>query len=55
MEKKGRELDAKGVRFLTSTCQDNDGRKRLCVEIEPDSLSFSQDDGKRQFRVPKGF
>ena len=55
MEKKGRELDAKGVRFQTRQCQDTDGRKRLCVEIEPDSLSFSQDDGKRQFRVPKGF
>jgi outer membrane murein-binding lipoprotein Lpp len=55
MEKKGRDLDAKGVRFLTSTCQDNDGRKRLCVEIEPGAPAFSQDGDKKQFRVPKGF
>ncbi|MDR3451136.1 MAG: hypothetical protein P4M15_15560 [Alphaproteobacteria bacterium] len=55
MEKKGRDLDAKGVRFQTSTCLDNDGRKRLCVEIEPGSPLFSQDGDKRQFRVPKGF
>jgi outer membrane murein-binding lipoprotein Lpp len=55
MEKKGRELDAKGVRFQTSTCQDNDGRKRLCVEIEPGAPLFSQDGDKKQFRVPKGF
>jgi uncharacterized coiled-coil protein SlyX len=54
MEKKGRELDAKGVRFQTSTCLDNDGRKRLCVEIEPQP-EFSMDGGKKQFRVPKGF
>ncbi len=55
MEKKGRDLDAKGVRFQTSTCQDNDGRKRLCVEIEPGAPLFSQDGDKKQFRVPKGF
>ena len=55
MEKKGRDLDAKGVRFQTSTCQDNDGRKRLCVEIEPGAPAFSQDGDKKQFRVPKGF
>jgi hypothetical protein len=55
MEKKGRELDAKGVRFQTSTCLDTDGRKRLCVEIEPAAPAFSQDGDKRQFRVPKGF
>ena len=55
MEKKGRDLDAKGVRFQTSTCLDNDGRKRLCVEIEPGAPLFSQDGDKKQFRVPKGF
>ena len=55
MEKKGRDLDAKGVRFQASTCLDNDGRKRLCVEIEPSAPAFSQDGEKRQFRVPKGF
>ncbi len=55
MEKKGRELDAKGVRFQTTQCQDNDGRKRLCVEIEPGAPLFSQDSDKKQFRVPKGF
>ena len=55
MEKKGRELDAKGVRFPTTQCLDNDGRKRLCVEIEPGAPGFSQDSDKRQFRVPKGF
>jgi len=55
MEKKGRDLDAKGVRFQTTQCLDNDGRKRLCVEIEPGAPAFSQDGDKRQFRVPKGF
>jgi outer membrane murein-binding lipoprotein Lpp len=54
MEKKGRELDAKGVRFLTTKCPDDEGRNRLCVEIEP-KPEFSMDNGKRQFRVPKGF
>ncbi len=55
MAKKGRDLDAKGVRFQTTQCQDNDGRKRLCVEIEPGAPLFSQDGDKKQFRVPKGF
>jgi len=55
MEKKGRDLDAKGVRFQTTQCLDNDGRKRLCVEIEPGAPAFSQDGDKKQFRVPKGF
>jgi Tfp pilus assembly protein PilN len=55
MEKKGRDLDAKGVRFQTTQCQDNDGRKRLCVEIESGAPLFSQDGDKKQFRVPKGF
>ncbi len=55
MEKKGRELDVKGVRFLTTQCLDNEGRKRLCVEIEPGAPAFSQDGDKKQFRVPKGF
>ena len=54
MEKKARDLDARGVRFETRTCQDGDGRSRLCVEIEPQP-EFSLDGGKRQFRVPKGF
>lgn len=54
MEKKGRELDAKGVRFQTTQCLDNEGRKRLCVEIEAQP-EFSSDGGKRLFRVPKGF
>jgi hypothetical protein len=55
MEKQGRALDAKGVRFQTTQCLDNDGRKRLCVEIEPGAPPFSQDGDKKQFRVPKGF
>jgi hypothetical protein len=55
MEKKGQDLDAKGVRFQTTQCLDADGRKRLCVEIEPGAPPFSQDGDKRQFRVPKGF
>jgi hypothetical protein len=54
MEKKARDLDAKGVRFETRTCQDGGGRSRLCVEIEPQP-EFSLDSGKRQFRAPKGF
>jgi hypothetical protein len=54
MEKKARDLDARGVRFETRTCQDGDGRSRLCVEIEPQP-EFSLDGGKRQFRAPKGF
>ena len=55
MEKKGRELDAKGVRFETSTCLDDKQKKRLCVEIDPKSPNFSSSDGSRQFRTPKGF
>ena len=54
MEKKERELDAKGVRFLTSTCQDK-GKKRLCIEVDPGGPGFASEDGKREFRVPKGF
>jgi hypothetical protein len=56
MEKKGRELDAKGVRFETTRCQEEKGGKtRLCVEIDPKAPDYSVDDGRRQFRVPKGF
>ncbi len=55
MEKKGRELDAKGVRFETTKCQEEKGGKpRLCVEIDPKAPNFSGADG-RQYRVPKGF
>jgi hypothetical protein len=56
MEKKGRELDAKGVRFDTTKCQDDKkGKNRLCVEIDPAAPPFTSSDGSRQFRVPKGF
>jgi hypothetical protein len=55
MEQKGRDLDAKGVRFQTAQCLDNDKRKRLCVEIEPGTSSFYLDGGRQQFFVPKGF
>jgi hypothetical protein len=34
MEKKGRELDAKGVRFETTRCQERGGKTQLCVEID---------------------
>jgi hypothetical protein len=55
LEKKSRELDARGVRFKTEMCKDG-VRKRLCVEIEPGAPSFAPSDGgKREFRVPKGF
>ena len=56
MEKKGRELDAKGVRFDTTKCQDDKkGKNRLCVEIDATAPPFTSSDGSRQFRVPKGF
>jgi len=56
MEKKGRELDAKGVRFETTRCQEEKGGKtRLCVEIDPSAPNYSAAEGSRQFRVPKGF
>ncbi|MCI4680625.1 hypothetical protein K9U39_20650 [Rhodoblastus acidophilus] len=55
MEKKGRDLDARGVRFETTQCLDSDKRRRLCVEIEPGTSSFYLDGGKKQFFVPKGF
>jgi len=56
MEKKGRELDAKGVRFETTRCQEEKGGKtRLCVEIDPQAPNYSSDDGRRQYRVPRGF
>ena len=56
MEKKGHELDAKGVRFETTRCQEEKGGKtRLCVEIDPKAPNYSSADGSRQYRVPKGF
>lgn len=55
MENKGRELDAKGVRFSTDTCKDEHSKKRLCVEIDKDAGSFTSADKSREFRVPKGF
>ncbi len=55
MEKKGRELDAKGVRFLTDTCKDEHGKKRVCVEIDREAGPFTSADKSREFRVPKGF
>ena len=56
MEKKGRELDAKGVRFETTRCQEEKGGKtRLCVEIDASAPNYASADGSRQYRVPKGF
>lgn len=56
MEKKGHELDAKGVRFETTRCQEEKGgRTRLCVEIDPKAPDYSSEEGRRQYRVPKGF
>jgi len=57
LEKKSRDLDAKGVRFETTQCLvDKAGKTtRLCVEIDPAAPNYMADDGRRQFRVPKGF
>lgn len=55
MEKKGRELDAKGVRFPTDTCRDQNGKLRLCVEIDPTTGDILSPDGRRHYRIPKGF
>jgi len=53
MEKRGRELDAKGVRFETTRCQEEKGGKtRLCAEIDRKAPEYSADEGRRQFRVP---
>lgn len=56
MEKKGHELDAKGVRFETTKCQeDKKGKNRLCVEIDKEAPPFQSPDRTREYRVPKGF
>jgi hypothetical protein len=55
MEKKGSELDAKGVRFETTRCQEDNHKIRLCVEIDPKAPDFSSSDGSRKYRVPIGF
>ena len=48
-EKRGRELDARDMRFETSTCLADNQKKRLCVEIDPKSPNFTSSDGGRQF------
>lgn len=55
MEEKGRALDAKGVRFPTDKCQDQNGKNHLCFEIDAKAADFSSPDGSRHYRVPKGF
>lgn len=55
MEDKGRALDAKGVRFSTDKCRDQNGKLRLCVEIDPTTGDISSTDGSRHYRIPKGF
>jgi len=55
MEEKGRALDAKGVRFPTDKCRDQNGKLRLCVEIDPTTGDISSADGSRHYRIPKGF
>lgn len=55
LKEKVAELDAKGVRFQTTTCGgDGKTKGRLCVEIDPGAPAYSAQNGK-QYRVPLGF
>lgn len=52
MEKKGVELDAKGVRFQTERCGPPNGKTRLCVAIDPNAPAYGADG---RYRVPMGY
>lgn len=52
MEKKGVELDAKGVRFETTRCGPPNGKTRLCVAIDPNAPAYGADG---RYRVPMGY
>lgn len=54
MEKKGAELDAKGVRFQTSQCgAEGKSKGRLCVAIDPAGGEYVSPSGVK-YRVPLG-
>ena len=52
-EKRAKELDSKGVRFNTIECLDDQGKKRLCVEVDEKRGRFAS--GEHTFYVVKGF
>lgn len=52
MEKKGVELDAKGVRFETTRCGPPNGKTRLCVAIDLTAAAYGADG---RYRVPMGY
>lgn len=55
MEKKGAELDAKGVRFQTSQCgAEGKSKGRLCVAIDPAGGEYVSPSGVK-YRVPLGY
>lgn len=57
MEKKAEELDAKGVRFMTTQCSDEKAKKkmRLCIETDPSDPFYDNKDKTRKYAIPKGF
>lgn len=55
MREAGSKLDAKGVRFITDSCIDKAGKRRLCVEIDAQAGAFESADHTRELRIPKGF